>query len=144
MVIFQYNLYILGSIFEPCYIQNHVITNHVIKRFRCNMYCRLYIPTCHGRQLQGDWKPPPPGEHAVLMPCLTRGTPGSSAPVWEYSQHPWIQGVGVHWTETAIGLAKTCKDLLDLSLAIPENTYSQLLSICENLCVFDVLSGIVK
>ena len=32
MVIFQYNLYILGSIFEPCYVQNRVTTNHVIKR----------------------------------------------------------------------------------------------------------------
>ena len=25
----------LGSIPDPCYIQNHVITNCVIKRFRC-------------------------------------------------------------------------------------------------------------
>ena len=35
MVIFQYNLYIFGSIFEPCYIQNHVIMNCVIKRLKC-------------------------------------------------------------------------------------------------------------
>ena len=31
MVIFQYNLYIFLSIFEPCYIQNHVITDRVIQ-----------------------------------------------------------------------------------------------------------------
>ena len=35
MVIFQYNLYIFGSIFEPCYIQSRVITNRVIKRLVC-------------------------------------------------------------------------------------------------------------
>ena len=35
MVIFQYNLYIFGSIFELFYIQNHVITSHVIKRLKC-------------------------------------------------------------------------------------------------------------
>ena len=25
----------LGSVFEPCYIQNHVITNRVIQRLKC-------------------------------------------------------------------------------------------------------------
>ena len=35
MVIFQYNLYILGSTFKPCYIQNRVIMNRVIKRLKC-------------------------------------------------------------------------------------------------------------
>ena len=35
MVIFQYNLFILGFIFEPCYIQNGVIMNRVIKRLQC-------------------------------------------------------------------------------------------------------------
>ena len=35
MVIFLYNLYILGSIFEPCYIQNLVITKPIIKRLWC-------------------------------------------------------------------------------------------------------------
>ena len=38
MVIFQYNLYILGSIFEPCYIQNRVITNRIIKELKCIIY----------------------------------------------------------------------------------------------------------
>ena len=37
MVIFQYNLYILGSIFELCYIQNCVIMNRVIRRLKCNI-----------------------------------------------------------------------------------------------------------
>ena len=32
MVIFLYNLYILGSIFKLCYIQNCVIMNSVMKR----------------------------------------------------------------------------------------------------------------
>ena len=41
MVIIQYNLYILGSIFEPCYIQNRFITNRVIKRLWCNMFFLL-------------------------------------------------------------------------------------------------------
>ena len=35
MVIFLYNLYIFLSIFEPCCIQNRVITNCVIKRLMC-------------------------------------------------------------------------------------------------------------
>ena len=35
MVIFLNNLYIFGSIVEPCYIQNSVITNRVIKRLVC-------------------------------------------------------------------------------------------------------------
>ena len=34
----------LGSTFEPCYIQNCVIMNHVIKRLKCiSIYC-LHIP----------------------------------------------------------------------------------------------------
>ena len=33
----------LGSIFEPCYIQNRVITNHIIKRLKC--IGSLYIGT---------------------------------------------------------------------------------------------------
>ena len=28
----------LGSMFEPCYIQNRVITNHVIKRLKCRNF----------------------------------------------------------------------------------------------------------
>ena len=35
MVIFNIIYTFLGSIFEPCYIQNRVITNHVIKRLKC-------------------------------------------------------------------------------------------------------------
>ena len=36
MVIFFNIIYtFLGSIFEPCYIQNRVITNHIIKRLWC-------------------------------------------------------------------------------------------------------------
>ena len=35
MVIFLYNLYILGSSFKLFYIQYHVIMNSVIKRFVC-------------------------------------------------------------------------------------------------------------
>ena len=38
MVIFLYNLYIFGSIIEPRYIQNHVTTNHVIKRLMCILF----------------------------------------------------------------------------------------------------------
>ena len=37
MVIFLYNLYILGSIFELCCIQNHVKMNHVVKRLMCTV-----------------------------------------------------------------------------------------------------------
>ena len=33
----------LGSNPVPCYIQNRVITNRVIKRFRCNVYSSLYL-----------------------------------------------------------------------------------------------------
>ena len=35
IVIFYINYTFLESVFEPCYIQNHVITNHVIKRLCC-------------------------------------------------------------------------------------------------------------
>ena len=42
MVIFLYNQYILRSIFEPCYIQNHVIRNHVIKRLMCIFQDTVY------------------------------------------------------------------------------------------------------
>ena len=42
MVIFQYNLYIFFlSIFEPCYIQNRVIMNRVIKRLK------VYVEDTH-------------------------------------------------------------------------------------------------
>ena len=44
MVIFQYNVYLFGSIFEPCYIQNRVITNCVIKR----LLYSAYIIKCSG------------------------------------------------------------------------------------------------
>ena len=33
----------LESIFEPCYIQNRVISNRVIKRFKCNNYCHSVL-----------------------------------------------------------------------------------------------------
>ena len=46
MVIFQYTLYILGSIFDPCYIQNHVITNRVIKRLKCSTILSLFCFSC--------------------------------------------------------------------------------------------------
>ena len=34
----------LGSIFEPCYFQNRVITNHVIKRLQCTFYTFSLLP----------------------------------------------------------------------------------------------------
>ena len=44
MVIFLYNLYISGSIFELCCIQNCVITNRVIKRLMCIMQTSFRNP----------------------------------------------------------------------------------------------------
>ena len=49
MTIFLYNLYIfLGSIFEPCYIQNRVMMNRVIKR----LWCILLVNSDLGIQCQ--------------------------------------------------------------------------------------------
>ena len=48
MVIFLNNLYIftfLGSIFKPCYIQNHFITESVLKKSVCSLH-----PFFNGRQ----------------------------------------------------------------------------------------------
>ena len=35
----------LGSIFEPCYIQNCVIMNHVIKRLKCSCFIFFFSPS---------------------------------------------------------------------------------------------------
>ena len=37
----------LGSSTDPCYIQNRVIMNRVIKRLRCSMYETMHIVTFH-------------------------------------------------------------------------------------------------
>ena len=48
----------LGSNTEPCYIQNHVITNRVIKRLRCIKKVSVqYLATlrCHSLDLSNNW-----------------------------------------------------------------------------------------
>ena len=42
MVIFQYNLYILGSIFEPCYIQKLCYNEQCYKEVVVYYYCYYY------------------------------------------------------------------------------------------------------
>ena len=54
----------LGSIFEPCYIKNRVITNHVIKRLSCIFYienvhvlCVLYVEFSFQSRNLNDFSP---------------------------------------------------------------------------------------
>ena len=49
----------MGSIFKPCYIQNHVITNSVIKRFVCIIINWLW---CNEKETHFN--------HTILMPVL--------------------------------------------------------------------------
>ena len=81
---FQYNVYIFGIIFELCYIQNHFITNNVIRRLKCT-FSEDTLILFWGWHLFNDLNPTmsmpatPPQPHPTTSLSLLEKMIGASA-----------------------------------------------------------------